>query len=180
MTAVDRAELKRLAEDCARKADKLGCDEWRAPALLKRAASGLDTLLSEIEGLKAERDALRSALDVCNTARLHWQDTVVPELIRPGPGEEFPVAYITPDGEQRLRAAASGGRYEYVDAGSLPGQGSVALYAHLRTQAPDSWRPDREVVAREIDFYAWGFYDRHIGNQIMLAECKHEVGQSLA
>ena len=56
----------------------------------------------------------------------------------------------------------------------------LLLALALRTQTPDSWRPDREAVARIVDFQAWDFYDRHIGNPIMLAECKHEVGPSLA
>lgn len=55
----DHAELARIAEQCRLKADKLGCDEWRAPALLKQASRGLEALLSEIAALRGERDDYR-------------------------------------------------------------------------------------------------------------------------
>ena len=45
--------LRSLVSDLRRKADRLGCDEWRAPELCKRAADGLDTLLDDNARLRA-------------------------------------------------------------------------------------------------------------------------------
>lgn len=39
---------------------------------------------------------------------------------------------------------------------------------------------DVERVARIVDWKAWTFYDRHIGDLSMKGECNHEVGPSLA
>lgn len=62
MTAVDRAELKRLADELRVSwSDRGWVASKKIQGLLdeaRRAADGLDALLSEIEGLKAERDRL--------------------------------------------------------------------------------------------------------------------------
>ena len=102
MTAVDHAELKRLADALRVPWSDRG---WTLASLLKearQAADGLDALLSEIEGLKAERDGW-----------IKWADEKICEA-----------------------------QAETLDA--------------LRTQAPDSWRSDREAVARIVDGLAFG------------------------
>lgn len=42
-----------LVAELLRKADKLGCDYWRAPALIKRAAARIQSDAAIIEGLRA-------------------------------------------------------------------------------------------------------------------------------
>ena len=41
------------------------------------------------------------------------------------------------------------------------------------------WKPSRNDVARRCDPKAWEFYDRHIDNPIMGAECRAEVAASI-
>lgn len=60
----------------------------------------------------------------------------------------------------------------------------VAVCAELAA-APASplpgggWKPSRNDVARRCDPKAWEFYDRHIDNPIMGAECRAEVAASI-
>lgn len=58
-------------------------------------------------------------------------------------------------------------------------------YELLVAAAPTSplpgggWKPSRNDVARRCDPKAWEFYDRHIDNPIMGAECRAEVAASI-
>lgn len=61
-----------------------------------------------------------------------------------------------------------------------------ALLSRLSKAAPASplpegggWKPSRNDVARRCDPKAWEFYDRHIDNPIMGAECRAEVAASI-
>lgn len=123
MTAVDRAELKRDSraplppEILADAIGRINTDEVfevgerliHGDNLIAMAVGHLRShaaLLSEIEGLKAERDGW-----------IRWADEKICEA-------------------------------------------QAETLAALRTQAPDSWRPDREAVARVIDPFAWRKIDR--------------------
>ena len=142
MTAVDHAELKRLAEGGG--GDAWGLNDWRpegqilvcggeghsyglfatvddalpdvAAFIAAANPAVVLALLSEIEGLKAERDA-------------------------------------------------------YRDAAHLEAVDCDAAEAALRTQAPDSWRPDREAVARKIEPYWFTFTDRGTYNATANIHC---------
>ena len=206
MTAVDHAELKRLAEGatpgpwkaCGTIYEHMNCEirggvkgegqaiaqVWDGPNAFKDgqwiAAANpavVLALLSEIEGLKAERakrlegdavEPIERAIKALKRDITSIQDAKK----RGGSG-----ASLT-DCINRLPEIV-----RWLESGVFNVEAAFEQYedaADLRTQAPDSWRPDREAVARVVDFQAWDFYDRHIGNPIMLAECKHEVGPSLA
>ena len=69
----DHAELAALVQDLRNSRTVWDNARARPKEIETRAADALENLLSEIA-------ALRSALDVCNTARLHWQEVVVPAL----------------------------------------------------------------------------------------------------
>lgn len=129
MTAVDHAELKRFGPEVTGVQSRyVLVHQLRASAdiqdtqtkrktgwattsdrasLMREAANALEVLLSEIEGLKAERD------------------------------------------DYRLRAAELKGKCDSLF--SINTALNEEVKRHLRTQAPDSWRPDREAIMAIID-----------------------------
>lgn len=147
MTAVDHAELKRLAEGatpgpwttCVRMGGDAIVDapsrpvariDYRRDEASRYAEAAFIAaanpavvlaLLSEIEGLKAERDTARAGRSIIA-------------------GGSMDMAVMYASANERADAAE--------DA--------------LRTQAPDSWRPDREAVARVIDPSSWSVMDGYL------------------
>ena len=141
MTAVDHAELGRTTYEANSKQfdihpffcraaewDDLPADTKAHYAMVERTVRA--PLLSEIEGLKAERDAERFNYD----GALSDIDSLLRVLIR------------RINGEADLASAAEWVRLNYPLAAEA-----------IRTQAPDSWRPDREAVARLVDAWAFEF-----------------------
>lgn len=114
MTAVDHAELKRLAE-CLHGPHEWGYRDPVEGGFIEddrpyRASEALYALLSEIEGLKAERDEARAG-----------------------------------------RSIIAGGSMDMAVMYASANERADAAEAALRTQAPDSWRPDRDFAQSVAD-----------------------------
>lgn len=156
MTAVDHAELKRCpfcgsAAKLETYGNRLGisCTECLCRTPLGQPGEDLTpvwnlrtpdaALLSEIEGLKAERDAVWVKVE--DTARRY----------------------------ARCYPEASDGRNTFVMFAEW-----AASQAALRTQALDSWRPDREAVdaairAADEEFGGMSSYRRRVLTDAILA-----------
>lgn len=177
MTAVDHAELKRLAEGAG--GDAWGLNDWRpegqilvcggeghsyglfatvddalpdvAAFIAAANPAVVLELLSEIEGLKAERDAYRDAAHLeavdCDAAQAAlgnieavaeaWSDRPEVQAMVEATTSVF-AKWASPELLSRFRQNMMGVIQQAYMEGAL------------RTQAPDSWRPDREAVASAL------------------------------
>lgn len=66
-----------LIERLEAKADKLGCDEWRAPALLKEAAAALRDQQDRHEGM--EEDLYQAVLVAYKRGAVTWVEMNYPK-----------------------------------------------------------------------------------------------------
>lgn len=160
MTAVDHAELKRLS-DALRVSwsDRGWTPAKKIDALLKesrQAADGLDALLSEIEGLKADRERV--------AGNSLWWEKVIGGTHEPS-GEVRSIKHLHPAMVKPIYDAHKGtavadviaglifslaiteNREQFLvaDANERRSKAEQELDA-LRTQAPDSWRPTEQEV----------------------------------
>ena len=139
MTAVDHAELKRAEALLESRCKAIDLHYGRFPDSADRTmedtAKAIRLVLSEIEGLKAERDAGSEA-----------GTEPTPEQIEP-----FARQWCISNGIDPDEPTPPHGEWPrwYDEAGPFAAMWKT-ISAHLRTQAPDSWRPDREAVARTV------------------------------
>ena len=131
MTAVDHAELKRLAEGAISSLNSgLTVKQIEAAAVAFDVAANpaaVLALLSEIEGLKAERDVLEVER-IGLRAAIFGSHDYDPTLRH---ASFIEMARLTEDARKGALSRALEAERQLAD---------------LRTQAPDSWRPDREAV----------------------------------
>lgn len=128
MTAVDHAELKRLADELVQMlAPDQGESAHPAFGHAVRIQNAHAALLSEIEGLKAERDEGDVLIDVARILEDH----------------------VDYDDENSEHVVGLNRRHAALSA-------AEAIAPYLRTQAPDSWRPDRAALARVLKAWCEG------------------------
>ena len=199
MTAVDHAELKRVegegkspvytaAYDTIRKGapglSDATCSVLAVSINMKVAIKVTAPLLSEIEGLKAERDSWRNTVAFNERCWSEERGTMIDRF-----SSTERILELIADGWDVIESSGSMGEMTLQAPDDWEGDETETLFKfhtrHLRTQAPDSWRPDRaiqDIVAererqQSVEGWSPGHDDEHDGGELAKAAACYAAGK---